>query len=175
MCFKMAAPKTRKTTANDKGEKIVKPVNSIHIVVYACTHCGEEIEELKLCTECDSPMKVIQVIEKFGSEADEYLKELKKDGNWSGSSVTPPKKAEATDDGSISDDDLDSLDIPIMGIEEENDEPAGLGEIFPDDGDEDSPSTPSQDIDFMEALDKLDEEEDVDDLHDLGPDGLPEL
>lgn len=168
----MAAPKTKKTT---NGEKMVRPVNSIHVVVFACTNCGEEIEELKLCAECDSPMKVIQVIEKFGAEADEYLAQLKKEGNWATDAVSPAKKS-IVDDGGITEDDLESLDIPIMGIEQEHDdEPAGLGEIFPDDDDEAAPSKTSDDLDFMEALDKLDEEEDVEDLHDLGPDGLPEL
>ena len=172
----MAASKTKK---NGNGNKVIKPVNSVHIVIYSCPNCGEELEELKLCNECDSPMKVVQVIEKYGSEADEYLEKLKKEGSWGAGTVVPPKKKESGD-GGISGDDLEELDIPITGLqeqEEEDDEPTGLGEIFPDEDDgEAAPASSSNgDLDFMEALEKLDEEEDVEDLHDLGPDGLPEL
>lgn len=167
----MAAPKTKK---NGTGERMVKPVNSVHIVIYACSNCGEEVEELKLCNECTSPMKVVQVIEKYGEEADEYLEQLKKDGNWGAGVVTPKKKDEPTD-GGISADEIDSLDIPITGLNEsDDDEPVGLGEIFPDD-DESDAKPAAQDLDFMEALDKLDEEEDVDNMDGLGPEGLPEL
>jgi hypothetical protein len=120
-------------------------------------------------------MKVIQVIEKYGQEADEYLEQLKKEGNWDANAVTPKKKE--VDDGGISSDEIDHLDIPITGLheeEEEDDEPVGLGEIFPDD--DESPAKPaSKDIDFMEALEKLDEEDEVEDMDGLGPDGLPEL
>lgn len=170
----MAAPKTKK---NGNGDRIVKPVNSVHIVIYACSNCGEEVEELKLCNECNSPMKVVQVIEKYGEEADEYLEQLKKDGNWDAGVVTPKKKVESSD-GGISADEIDHLDIPITGLheeeEEEEDEPMGLGEIFPDDDDSgNKPAT--QDIDFMEALEKLDEEDEVENMDGLGPDGLPEL
>jgi hypothetical protein len=144
--------------------------------VYACSNCGEEVEELKLCNECNSPMKVIQVLEKYGEEADQYLEKLKKEGDWDATAVTPKKKAEA-DDGGISSDEVDHLDIPITGLHEESDdEPVGLGEIFPDDDDDSSTSKPaSKDLDFMEALEKLDEEDEVEDMDGLGPDGLPEL
>jgi hypothetical protein len=167
----MAASKTKK---NGNGDKVIKPVNSIHIVVYACSNCGEELEELKLCNECNSPMKVIQVLEKYGDEADQYLEKLKKEGNWDADAVQPKKKAE-TDDGGISADEIDNLDIPITGVhEEEEEESVALGDIFPDD--EESSSKPAnKDIDFMEALEKLDEEDEVEDMDGFGKDGIPEL
>ncbi len=172
----MAASKTKKT---GNGNKVIKPVNSIHVVVFACSHCGEEIEELKLCNECNSPMKVVQVFEKFGQEADEYLAELKKEGMWDADSVSPKKKKEKIDDGGISGDDLDHLDIPIMGVNDggvKEDLDDGLSDIFPDEDDEvESATSGSQDLDFMEALEKLDEEDQIEDLEELGPDGLPEL
>jgi len=167
----MAASDTKKNSSISK--KVVKPVKSIHIVLYSCTNCGEEIEELKLCPECNSPMKVIQVSEKFGEEADVYLEKLKKEGNWDSDNVTP-KKEETDDDDDIDEDDLDAVDIPIHGVEDKVDDVEGLGDIYPDDSAVSKQKGP-EDMDFMEALEKLDEEDDIEDLDDLGPDGLPEL
>lgn len=167
------------TASNTKttDKKVVQPMKSIHIVVFGCPNCGEELEELKLCKECNSPMKVVQVIEKFGQDAEEYLAHLKREGIWTSDSVMPKKNVD--DVSGIGADDLDDLDIPIKGLAEDSStfaEPdvAGLTDIFPDDG---APSTAEPDLDFQEALSTLDEEEEdmAEDLGDLGPDGLPEL
>lgn len=50
-----------------------KPVFTIQIIRYYCTSCGEEKEEVKLCSACGSSMRVVEVIEKYGDEAKEYL------------------------------------------------------------------------------------------------------
>lgn len=167
----MTAPNTRTT-----DKKVVQPVKSIHIVVLGCPNCGEEIEELKLCKECNSPMKVLQVIEKFGTDAEEYLAQLKREGVWGMDSVRPKK---GLLDEDMETDELDEeLDIPIRGIApdplEDDDAVSSLGDIFPDEG---APSAVVPDVDFQEALRTLDEEEeDVSkDLEELGPEGLPEL
>ncbi len=164
------------TASNAKtGEdKIVKPIRSIHIVVLSCPNCGEELEELKLCKECKSPMKVVQVIEKFGAEADEYLAQLKRDGLWEDHSVSPMKSNVISDDG-ISPDDIDDYDIPINGIskkKEDSDEfgELGLTDIFPSDDEFATTDKPQTDLDLKEALDLLDQDEE-DDV----PEGLPEL
>lgn len=162
-----------KTKSGD--EKKTKAINSIHIVLFTCPNCGEEFEELRLCQECKSPMKVIQVIEKFGAEADEYLAKLKKEGVWEDTSVRPKK--EEKHDGGISatdDDELDDIDIKIAGErgedheeeddDEDKDEEVELIEIFPeDDDDKNAPKSHNSD-DLKDILDKLDEEdtEDVD-------------
>ena len=161
----MTASKTKssdiKTTTNNK------PVNSIHIVVFACPNCGEEFEELRLCKVCKNPMKVVQVIEKFGSEANEYLSKLKKEGIWDDTSVRPSKDEEVDGGLSKDDDELDKIDIKIAGeVEEETEVP--LEDIYPDD-DESPVSNPKvpQDPDWEEALKALDEEEKTDDLEDI--------
>ena len=166
----MAAPNAKKTE-----EKITKPVRSVHIVIYACPNCGEELEELKLCKECKSPMKVIQVIEKFGNEAEQYLADLKKNGVWTDETVSPHK--DDLNDGGISEDDVDELNIPINGLRTKRSldddvlvEDAPLVEIFPDDGESDQQKTSGTDDDFESILNKLDEEEDTTDLE-----GIPEL
>ncbi|MCK9368642.1 hypothetical protein M0R04_01560 [Candidatus Dojkabacteria bacterium] len=159
----MTASKTKsssvKTTTN-------KPINSIHIVVFACPNCGEEFEELRLCKVCKNPMKVVQVIEKFGSEANEYLSKLKKEGIWEDTSVRPSKEDH---DGGLStaDDELDKIDIKIAGeVEEDTEIP--LADIYPDD-DEVLPAVSKvpDDPDWEKALEALDEEEKTDDLEDV--------
>ncbi|HVX92679.1 MAG TPA: hypothetical protein VHA74_01030 [Candidatus Dojkabacteria bacterium] len=167
----MAAPNAKKTE-----EKITKPVRSVHIVIYACPNCGEELEELKLCRECKSPMKVIQVVEKFGNEAEQYLADLKKSGVWTDETVSPRK--DDLNDGGISEDDVDELNIPINGLhpkrvlndDDSTSDDAVLGEIFPDDGEGEHVKTAGVDDDFESILNKLDEEEDTTDLE-----GIPEL
>lgn len=164
---------TASNTKSKEEEKTTKKINSIHLVVFACQNCGEEFEELRLCKECKSPMKVIQVIEKFGDEADEYLAKLKRDGEWEDNSVRP-KHDDLKDGGlSIAEDELDYIDIKVAG-EDDVVDPADMpiGDIFPDDEAEHTPVIKGEaDLDWTEALDKLDEEEDTSDLDDE----LPEL
>ena len=161
------------SNAKSKVEKTTKRINSIHIVVFACPNCGEEFEELRLCKECKNPMKVVQVIEKFGSEADEYLEQLKREGVWDDTSVRP--KHDEIHDGGVSKDadELDDLDIKIAGQEDSSQEvdDLALGDIFPDDDSRDEKPVKPVDDDWTEVLDKLDEEEDTSDLKDE----LPEL
>lgn len=164
---------TASNTKFREEEKTTKKINSIHIVVFACSNCGEEFEELRLCKECKSPMKVIQVVEKFGNEAEEYLSRLKRDGVWEDTSVRP-KDHEEVHDGGVSSktDELDDIDIKIAGeVDVAEAEDLVLEDIYPDD----EPTVPvksaKEDLDWAEALDKLDEEEDTSDLGD----GLPEL
>lgn len=160
------------TKIREEG-KTTKKINSIHIVVFACSNCGEEFEELRLCKECKSPMKVIQVVEKFGSEAEEYLAKLKKDGVWDDTSVRPKDHDDVHDGGvSSKSDELDDIDIRIAGEDDivESDDLV-LEDIYPDDDSSGAVKPGKADLDWADALDKLDEEEDTSDLGD----GLPEL
>lgn len=156
----MTASKTKSS-----NNKTTKPINSIHIVVFACPNCGDEHEELRLCKECKSPMRVVQVIEKFGSEADEYLIRLKKEGDWDELSVRPKTHL----DGGISTDEadeLDKIDIKIAGeeIEEKENHVEFLEDIYPDEEEHKPATSPKEDIDWTEALEKLDEEDNSEDL-----------
>jgi predicted RNA-binding Zn-ribbon protein involved in translation (DUF1610 family) len=164
---------TASNTKSKEEEKTTKKINSIHLVVFACPNCGDEFEELRLCKECKSPMKVIQVIEKFGTEADEYLAKLKRDGVWEDNSVRP--RHDDLKDGGVSsmEDELDDIDIKIAGEDDPAETTAlAIGEIFPDDDADKAPVDKNvEDLDWAEALDKLDEEEDTSDLNDE----LPEL
>ena len=128
-------------------KKVVKATTNVHVVIFSCPDCTHEIEEIKLCTECGKPMRVINVVEKFGEEADELVENLKK---------------------SLKGDDFVAIDedAPVIiklsdedHIEEEKEEDSGaLGVIYPDD-DQSNTSSEGADIDFMDALEKLDEED----------------
>lgn len=165
---------TASNTKSKEESKTTKKITSIHIVVFACPNCGEEFEELRLCKECKSPMKVIQVIEKFGSEADEYLAKLKKDGVWDDTSVRPKDHEDSVDGGiSTKTDELDDIDIKIAGEEEitHEEDDLALEDIYPDDEPVASAKANDEDLDWTKTLEKLDEEEDTSDLGDE----LPEL
>jgi len=144
--------------ANNTDKKVVKSTANVHVVVFSCPDCTHEEEEVKLCPECGKPMRVINVIEKFGEEAEEYVKNLKIE-----------KEDEKGEEEFL---DVDAPTIIKLSeedhIEGDDEEDTGsLGVIYPDD---DQPNTSSggADMDLMEALDQLDEEdEDPGELNDL--------
>lgn len=160
--------------------QLVTPRTSVHVVYLSCPHCGEEIEDIKLCPECGKPMKVIDVVEKFGEEAEKLLEELRKN--------TPKKNDEEEEEDYVGID-KEEPNIILMGgdtsIDDGGidpaavDEDAGLDVIFPDDGENSDAGTPPEalaDDDLTKALDQLDEEEDTSAVDfGLGDDGVPEL
>ncbi len=144
----------------------MKPLVSVHVVHYSCSNCGEEIEEAKMCKECSAPMRVIQVVELYGDEANEFLENLK---------TSSEKKEEKVNVCEV------QFDESVMGadVEEEEDfvetDDLELGEIFPDEDDDSAKGKTFVDDlgdDFEAALGVLDQEEE-----ELGEDigDLPEL
>jgi len=133
--------------AKKTNNKVVKTTTNVHVVIFSCPDCAYEIEELKLCPECGKPMRVINVVEKFGEEADELIQKLKKDikgDNFVAIDEDAPTIIKLSEEDHIEEDEEE--DSGILGI------------IYPDD---DQPNTSSEgaDMDFMDALEKLDEEE----------------
>ena len=153
--------KAKKNTKN-----VMKPLVSVHVVHYACSNCGEEKEEVKMCNDCNAPMRVIQVVELYGDEANEYLDNLKE------SSVKKVEKktvAELQFDDSVSGADALDEEEELLGVDE-----LELGEIFPDEEEEENDESEKKFVgdlgdDFEAALSILDEEEDelADDMEDL--------
>ena len=145
----------------------MKPLVSVHVVHYACANCGEETEEVKMCKECNAPMRVIQVVELYGDEANEYLDSLKE---------TSEKKQEKKVGGVEFDDSVSGAEAEGLEIEEESlddTDEVELGEIFPEEEDgEQKAYVGDLGDDFEAALDILDQEDD-----ELGEDieDLPEL
>lgn len=160
------------STKNKNGDKLVTSVKSVHVVYLSCPHCGEEEEHVVFCSSCSEPMKVINVVEKFGEEADEFIKKL-----------SIKKKLESDDVDSIDELEEESPNVIILSDDDhidndgsvEEGEDVNLDVIFPSDGEEGSVEA-STDPDFTEALEQLDEEDDglPEDL-DFGDDGLPAL
>ncbi len=143
-------------------KKVVKPLNSVHVIHYSCSNCGEEEEYAKLCSPCKAPMRVIQVVELYGEEADEYLAKLNQKKELSESKENSSSV---------------QYDDSVLGISEEEEdfeedekksdvEKVALGDIFPD---EENKKNYVSDLgdDFEAALDVLDQEDDDEDIEDL--------
>lgn len=165
----MAASKTKKSVSKNKKEKMTTPVKSVHVISYLCSNCDEEIEELKLCSGCKAPMRVVQVIEKFGEDAEEYLQKLNADSKPKSPKKKNVKSVEL-DDG-LGDFDSEDKELEMFSSMD--------GGIFPDVEKEDDFANKTDG--FSRALDELlDEEEDTEDLDELGvmgtkPNEMPEL
>lgn len=162
---------------NKDTKKVIVPRQSVHVVFFSCPNCGEEAEHIHTCSDCGSSMRVIDVVEKFGEEAEEFRKKIK----------------EKAANGTLKEEDLDTEkdeetpNIIVLGdadhIEDdgaiEDDDTAQLGDIFPDDEENPTSSAPEGLTDLDDIVAELDKEEDDDfslgSLDDLGEDGLPEL
>ncbi len=149
----------------NKKEELITPRKSVHVIFLSCPHCGNERDHIEMCEECGEPMRVIDVVEKFGEDAERFLKRMEK------------RKTEKNID--IDDDDI-SIDeeepnIILMGnedalngdngIDPTEDDDGGLEVIFPDidDGEGERKETVVEaDDDLTKALEQLDSEEDDD-------------
>ena len=163
---------------NEKIKKVVTQRQSVHVVFFSCPDCGEETEHIEICPDCSKPMRVIDVVEKFGDDADDFLKKIKEkigngtlkkddyvsvDDDDESPNIIVLTQDDSLNDGAIVDDDVDSL-----------------GDIFPDDeNDDEKPASSAQEglTDLDDIVAELDKEEDDDFplVDDLGDEGLPEL
>jgi hypothetical protein len=145
--------------SKNKKDELVTSRKSVHVIFLSCSHCGEEIDHIHYCPECGEAMRVIDVVEKFGDDAERFIKRTKK---------------RMENDGKVSDEELDieeeQPNIILMGAENDmdddgidpyNDKGEALDVIFP--GDEESPDkkvSVTVDDDLTKALEQLDEEDD---------------
>lgn len=166
---------------NENTKKIVIPRQSVHVVFFSCPECGEEAEHIHFCDDCGKPMRVINVVEKFGEEAEAFLEKLGKGSivNGDSKSTAPVDDTEESDDEQpnviMLAQDEDTLNDGALIIDDEID---SLGEIYPEDEDEKTASLiPDGFGDLDDIVAELDKEEDDDFplVDDLGDDGLPEL
>jgi hypothetical protein len=160
---------------NENSKKVVTQRQSVHVVFFSCSNCGEETDHIQFCPDCAKPMRVIDVVEKFGEDADGFMKRIQ----------------ERIDNGTLKPDDLINLEsdeepnIIVMGEEDHIDDGAivddndveSLDDIFPDESEErDTASSVSDGLtDLDDIVAELDKEEDEDFSLDLGEEGLPEL
>jgi hypothetical protein len=149
-----------KSTKNKK-EELVTTRKSVHVIFLSCSHCGEETDHIESCSECGETMRVIDVVEKFGEDAERFLKRMQK---------------RKENGGKVSDEDIDIDDeepnIILMGGDTDldddgidptsDDEEGSLDIIYPSDDDDtsDKKVAVSADDDLTKALEQLDEEED---------------
>lgn len=175
----MTAQKKKKINGND----MIPVRKSVHVVFLSCPHCGNEEDSITFCAECGEPMKVIDVVEKFGEDAERFLERAKK-----------KLEEKKITNGNTEDEEYESIDneepnIILMGNDNLEDDDGGidpveavddgsLDVIFPDDDDGGSRTISPADDDLTKALEQLDSE-DGDDVsaQDFGFDDgdIPEL
>ena len=154
--------------SDNNKTKVVTSRVSVHVIFYSCPDCGHEVEHIQFCDKCDKEMRVVDVVEKFGSEAQEIIEKIKS------------MKLSNDDDDTpniiiISEDDEDAAN---GGDDDENtitdEEMVELDDIFENSEDEGHSDGAVNISDLTDALDESDEENTFDDL-DIDPDALPEL
>ena len=164
----------------EKKEELVTTRKSVHVVFLSCPHCGTEKDHIEMCDECGEAMRVIDVVEKFGEDAERFLKRVEK------------RKLNGTVPSEEEEDYVDMEDeepnIILMGADENiddggidptTDDDGSLDVIYPDE--DEAPrkgAIPEADDDLSKALEQLDSEEDDDmSAQDFGfEDGeIPEL
>ena len=169
---------------NENTKKVVVPRQSVHVVFFSCPECGEEAEHIHVCGECGKPMRVINVVEKFGDEAEEFLARLTaqtEDGNGKKSIPVSNNNSGGGDDEQpnviMLAQDEDTLNDGALIVEDDID---SLDEIYPDDDDDEektASSSPEGFGDLDDIVAELDKEEDDEFplAEELGDEGLPEL
>ena len=165
-------------STKNKKDEVITPRKSVHVIFYSCPNCQEEIEEIKVCA-CGEPMKVINVVEKFGDEAEKYIEQAKKEERQVEDDEEGYTETEKEEPNIILMDQDAKLDGEDTGIDPTKDDEMGLDIIFPDeDHEEESPKVElGADDELSKALEQLDEEEDVsaDDFDGLVDGEMPTL
>lgn len=150
-------------TKKNKKEELITPRKSVHVVFFSCPHCGDEIDDIKLCPDCGEPMKVIDVVEKFGEDAERFLKRVEK-------RVENGKQTTEEEEEDYEGIEKEEPNIILMGgdeiiedggIDPTKEDDGSLDVIFPDD--DESPAKVADvevDDDLTKALEQLDSEDD---------------
>ena len=163
-------------TKEEETKKVVPQRQNVHVVFFSCPNCGEEVEYIQFCPDCGKPMRVIDVVEKFGEEAEQFIKKVEDRLAQEGNSKVKVEDEELTDiiDQQESNTIILGDDEHVEGVEFVEDVDS-LDDIFPeDDSDTDVKTSVGDDLEDIVA--ELDKDEDDDfSLDDFGDDGLPEL
>lgn len=162
-------------TKKQETKKIVPQRQSVHVVFFSCQNCGEEVEHIQFCPDCGKPMRVIDVVEKFGEDAEEFIKKVE-DRLSNGNVVNEKDYSDIVEDT--------ESNVIILGEEDHVDDAGvvedvdSLDEIFPDDdADLESKAIKSDDdlSDLDDIVAELDKDDDDFSMDDFGDEGLPEL
>lgn len=165
-------------TKQEETKKVVPQRKSVHVVFFSCENCGEEVEYIQFCPDCGKPMRVIDVVEKFGEDAEEFIKKVE-DRLAKGNSTEHKEE-----DTQMEEEEEEESNVIVLGEDEHledtstTEEVDALDDIFPDD-EADLDAKPSKSDDDLSDLDdivaELDKEDDDFSMDDFGDDGLPEL
>ncbi len=162
---------------NDTSKK-TKQVLTLQIVKYCCTKCGDEIEKVQICHSCGFPMRVVEVIEKYGDEAEEYLHELIKRTKKKREVVLKNVDEELVKDNGEKVSDMEKIDD---GLDISEDELALLDSSVFDDNGEVKENKQVLDKGLADILDDFEDGDDdefddvMDEFGDEDMSGLPEL
>ncbi len=160
----------------EETKKVIPQRQSVHVVFFSCGNCGEEAEYIQFCPDCGKPMRVIDVVEKFGEEAEELIKKIEDRL----AKNTPPEHEkefieivdEIEPEVITLDDTVSQEDVVVAeGVDT-------LDDIFPDDDSDVESKVVKSDEDLSDLDDivaELDKEDDDFSMDDFGDDGLPEL
>ncbi len=148
-------------------EELIPTRRSVHVVYLSCPHCSHEMDDIKLCPVCGEAMKVIDVVEKYGEDAERFLKRLEKRKE----KERDGKVFSTTEEEEELEIEKEEPNIILMGNDDILEDDGGidplasddgsLDVIFPDGNEDDSihSTDVSLDDDLAKALEQLDSEE----------------
>ena len=152
-----ATPESSKTKSakvrSAKKVKVPKNHDQISVVVLECGNCGAEDEKVFFCAECDSPMRVVEVVEK---EA-EYVEENDMISKDTAGEEETEIEEEEVDSGELKD------ELGLSGGDGSVDdmiESGGLGDIFSggESGEMDLPGGDEEPANLDDIVSALDDE-----------------
>jgi len=159
----------------EETKKVIPQRQSVHVVFFSCENCGEEVEYIQFCPDCGKPMRVIDVVEKFGEEAEELIKKIE---DRLAKSTPQTEEKEFTQIVDEIEPEVITLDDTVPTEEVVEDGVDSLDDIFPDDDSDiegQGVKTDEELSDLDDIVAELDKEDDDFSMDDFGDDGLPEL
>lgn len=169
------------------NDDLIRPVVSIQVIHYVCPNCQDEVEEAHICTSCKAPMRVMQVKELYGEEAQKFLEELRKRDNSELKVQGGLDVDRVVENGVIGQDDtldnieevnLEKADTKSDDFDDEVVAMFSEGGIFDDEGEDDDKKSPNaynaNDPKINELIKDLDDtdsllpDEDLEDFKQIG-------
>lgn len=181
---KKISPKEKQSATVDESMKKLSDEKGIQFVVFAPVNADPDDEDSRIYMVCPASLKVVEVVEKSGEEADEYLTRLgktkKKTEQSSSTFIDDLGDAVDVDDSLVQDgsgysaakkknDDEEEVAGELGSFEDiEEDVVAfandSLLDIFPDDGSSGDATSAVSDVDMADALALLDQDDEVGDI-----------
>lgn len=152
----MASPKNKKTVK--KRSKKISVATKVKVVKLKCPNCGEEEERVLYCGQCESPMDIVEVLER---DENEVNNDIAVSRDIPGSDKRVGGGGSSGGEGKATAEDVIPSEASA-GMEEIMEK--GLGDIFPGTGNDNNDSLHDDGaggvdgMDLNAALDALDNE-----------------